>query len=187
MMSGEELLQGRILVEGDELTLEGMRQFYVQAEKEEWKLDELCDLYETWEAIATTQVIIFCSDGSKVNWLAKQHAEREFTVSSVHSDMEHKTREAIVKEFFSGSSLVLITNDLPAGDISVQQVSLVINYDLPADYGRYIYRIGRSGRSCRTSVAINFVTADEMQKLREIEQFYNTQIVEIPVKIAEFI
>ncbi|KAG8783070.1 translation initiation factor eIF4A [Ceratobasidium sp. 428] len=185
-MSSEELLQDRILVGGDELTLEGIKQFYVQAEKEEWKLDELCDLYETWGTIATTQAIIFCSTGSKVNWLAKQLAEREFTVSSMHSDMEHKMREATVKEFLSGSSMALITNDLPAGDFSGQKVSLVINYDLPADCGQYIHRIGRNGRLGRTDVAINFVTTDEVRKLREIEQFYNTQIEEIP-KIAEFI
>ncbi|KAG8711264.1 translation initiation factor eIF4A [Ceratobasidium sp. 395] len=168
----KELLQDRILVKGDELTLEGIKQFYVQAEKEEWKLDELCDLYETWETIATTHAIIFCSTGSKVNRLAEQLAERDFTVSSVHSDMEHKPREAIVKEFLSGSSMVLVTDDLPTSDISVRQVSLVINYDLPVDYGRYIHRIGRSCPSGYTGAPINFVTTDEVQKLREIERTY---------------
>jgi translation initiation factor 4A len=127
----------RILVKKEELTLEGIKQFYVQVEKEEWKLDTLCDLYET---LTITQAVIFVNTRRKVDWLREKMHARDFTVSSMHGDMEQKDRGIIMREFRSGSSRVLITTDLLARGIDVQQVSLVINYDLPANRENYIHR-----------------------------------------------
>ena len=101
--------------------------------------------------------------------------------------MEQKERELIMKEFRSGSSRVLITTDLLARGIDVQQVSLVINYDLPKDRENYIFRIGRCGRFGRKGAAINFVTQEDLRMLRDIEQFYNTQIEEMPMNVADLI
>jgi len=92
-----------------------------------------------------------------------------------------------MKEFRSGSSRVLITTDLLARGIDVQQVSLVINYDLPANRENYIHRIGRSGRFGRKGVAINFVTVDDTRAMRELEVHYNTQIEEMPMNVADLI
>merc|ERR1711868_264656 len=174
----------RILVKRDELTLEGIKQFYVAVEREEWKLDTLCDLYET---LTITQAIIYCNVRRKVDWLTEQLHSRDFTVSALHGDMDQKERELIMKEFRSGSSRVLITTDLLARGIDVQQVSLVINYDLPKDRENYIHRIGRSGRFGRKGVAINFVTGDDVRQMRDIGQFYNTQIEEMPMNVADLI
>ncbi|KAF8939955.1 translation initiation factor eIF4A [Dissophora ornata] len=174
----------RILVKKDELTLEGIKQFYVAVEKEEWKLDTLCDLYET---VTITQAVIFCNTRRKVDWLTEKLTARDFTVSAIHSDMEQTQREVIMKEFRSGSSRVLIATDLLARGIDVQQVSLVINYDLPTNKENYIHRIGRGGRFGRKGVAINFVTAEDTRMLREIEQFYSTQILEMPMNVADLI
>lgn len=174
----------RILVKRDELTLEGIKQFYIAVEKEEWKLDTLCDLYET---VTITQAVIFCNTRRKVDWLTEKLHSREFTVSAMHGDMEQKAREVLMKEFRSGSSRVLITTDLLARGIDVQQVSLVINYDLPTNRENYIHRIGRGGRFGRKGVAINFVTTDDVRMLRDIEQFYNTQIDEMPLNVADLI
>jgi translation initiation factor 4A len=174
----------RILVKKDELTLEGIKQFYVSVEKEEWKLDTLCDLYET---VTITQAVIFCNTRRKVDWLTEKLTAREFTVSAMHGDMEQQQREVIMKEFRSGSSRVLIATDLLARGIDVQQVSLVINYDLPANKENYIHRIGRGGRFGRKGVAINFVTSEDVRMLREIEQFYSTQISEMPMNVADLI
>jgi translation initiation factor 4A len=174
----------RILVKRDELTLEGIKQFYIAVEKEEWKLDTLCDLYET---VTITQAVIFCNTRRKVDWLTDKLHQREFTVSAMHGDMEQGQREVIMKEFRSGSSRVLITTDLLARGIDVQQVSLVINYDLPTNRENYIHRIGRGGRFGRKGVAINFVTNDDVRMLRDIEQFYNTQIDEMPMNVADLI
>ncbi|KAJ1561386.1 translation initiation factor eIF4A, partial [Nowakowskiella sp. JEL0078] len=174
----------RILVKRDELTLEGIKQFYVAVEKEDWKLDTLCDLYET---VTITQAVIFCNTRRKVDWLTEQMHKHDFTVSAMHGDMTQGEREVIMKEFRSGSSRVLITTDLLARGIDVQQVSLVINYDLPTNRENYIHRIGRGGRFGRKGVAINFVASDDVRMLRDIESFYNTQIEEMPSNIADLI
>jgi len=174
----------RILVKKEELTLEGIKQFYIAVEREEWKLDTLCDLYET---LTITQAVIFANTRRKVDWLTEKMHEREFTVSSMHGDMSQQERDVIMREFRTGSSRVLITTDLLARGIDVQQVSLVINYDLPTNRENYIHRIGRGGRFGRKGVAINFLTADDNRTLQDIEQFYNTQIEEMPMNVADLI
>jgi translation initiation factor 4A len=173
-----------ILVKRDELTLDGIKQFYVAVEKEEWKLDTLCDLYET---LTITQAIIYCNTRRKVDWLTEQMQKRDFTVSATHGDMDMRERELIMKEFRSGSTRVLITTDLLARGIDVQQVSLVINYDLPTNRENYIHRIGRSGRFGRKGVAINFITAADVKYIKDIEQFYNTTIEEMPSDVADLL
>merc|ERR1712178_367308 len=173
-----------ILVKKEELTLEGIKQFFINVEKEEWKLETLTDLYET---MTITQAVIFLNTRRKVDWLKEKLGEKEFTVSSMHGDMDQGERDIIMKEFRTGSSRVLITTDLLARGIDVQQVSLVINYDLPNNRENYIHRIGRGGRFGRKGVAINFVTADDVRMMREIEQFYSTQIEEMPMNVADLI
>mmetsp|Transcript_11745 Transcript_11745/g.23367 ORF Transcript_11745/g.23367 Transcript_11745/m.23367 type:complete len:434 (+) Transcript_11745:26-1327(+) len=174
----------RILVKRDELTLEGIKQFYIAVDREEWKLDTLCDLYET---LTITQAIIYCNTRRKVDWLTERMQERDFTVSAMHGDMDQRERDIIMREFRSGSSRVLITTDLLARGIDVQQVSLVINYDLPTNRENYIHRIGRSGRFGRKGVAINFVSVGDVRYLRDIEIFYHTQIEEMPMNVADLI
>eukprot|EP00978_Attheya_sp_CCMP212_P012218 scaffold30386_cov46-Attheya_sp.AAC.2 len=174
----------QILVKRDELTLEGIRQFYVAVEKEEWKFDTLCDLYDT---LTITQAVIFCNTKTKVDWLAKKMKEHHFTVSAMHGDMTQPEREAVMEEFRSGSSRVLIATDLWGRGIDVQQVSLVICYDLPTNRELYIHRIGRSGRFGRKGVAINFVNTEDVRTLRDIEQFYRTQINELPLNVGDLI
>lgn len=174
----------RILVKRDELTLEGIKQFFVAVEKEEWKFDTLCDLYDT---LTITQAVIFCNTKRKVDWLTEKMRQNNFTVSSMHGDMPQMERETIMTEFRKGETRVLITTDVWARGIDVQQVSLVINYDLPTNRENYIHRIGRSGRFGRKGVAINFVKDDDIKALRDIEQFYSTQIDEMPMNVADLI
>lgn len=174
----------RILVKRDELTLEGIKQFHVNVEKEDWKLDTLCDLYET---LAITQSVIFVNTRRKVDWLTDKMRARDHTVSATHGDMDQNTRDIIMREFRSGSSRVLITTDLLARGIDVQQVSLVINYDLPTQPENYLHRIGRSGRFGRKGVAINFVTRDDERMLQDIQRFYNAVIEELPANVADLL
>mmetsp|Transcript_749 Transcript_749/g.940 ORF Transcript_749/g.940 Transcript_749/m.940 type:complete len:402 (+) Transcript_749:85-1290(+) len=174
----------RILVKRDELTLEGIKQFFVAVEKEEWKFDTLCDLYDT---LTITQAVIFCNTKLKVDWLTTKMRDSNFTVSSMHGDMPQKERDEIMKEFRHGKSRVLIATDVWGRGIDVQQVSLVINYDLPNSRELYIHRIGRSGRFGRKGVAINFVKNDDIRILRDIEQFYGTQIDEMPSNFADLV
>jgi translation initiation factor 4A len=174
----------RILVKRDELTLEGIKQFYIAIEKEDWKLETLCDLYAT---LTITQAIIYCNTRRKVDWLTSEMVSKDFMVSSMHGDMDQKERDLIMREFRSGSTRVLITTDLLARGIDVQQVSLVINYDLPSNRENYIHRIGRSGRFGRKGVAINFITQNDVKYLKDIEEFYHTQITEMPSNVADLI
>ncbi|EDQ92117.1 uncharacterized protein MONBRDRAFT_17631 [Monosiga brevicollis MX1] len=174
----------RILVKKEQVTLDGIKQFYVNVEREDWKLDTLCDLYET---LTITQACIFCNTRRKVEWLTTAMRDRDFTVSAIHGEMEQAERDVIMREFRSGSSRVLITTDLLARGIDVHQVSLVINFDLPTRREQYIHRIGRGGRFGRKGVAINFVTADDQRVMRDIESFYSTSIEEMPMNIADLI
>lgn len=167
-----------IQVKNDELTLEDIKQFYVAVEKEEWKLDTLSDLYKT---VTIPKVIIFCNTRRKAEWLADKLTARDIIVSAMHGDMTSAQRYLIMKGYRSGSSRVLIATDLLARGIDVQQGSLVINYDLPANCENYIHRISRNG------VSINFVTAEDVCMMREIEQFYSTQIEEMPTNVADLI
>jgi len=174
----------RILVKKDELTLEGIQQFHIAVEREEWKLDTLCDLYDT---LNISQAVIFCNTRRKVDWLTDKMKQKDFVVSSTHGDISQQERDIILSEFRTGSSRVLITTDLLARGIDVQQVSLVINYDLPRNLENYIHRIGRSGRFGRKGVAINFITNDDVKALRELEEFYHTQVPEMPANVVEYL
>uniref|UniRef100_A0A7S4NX13 Helicase C-terminal domain-containing protein n=1 Tax=Paramoeba aestuarina TaxID=180227 RepID=A0A7S4NX13_9EUKA len=113
--------------------------------------------------------------------------QRDFTISCVHGDMEKKERDEVFRDFRSGVSRILICTDLLARDIDVAQISMVVNYDLPRNVDTYLYRIGRSGRFGRKGVAVNFITNDDVDQLRAIEQFYQTVIEEMPADLADML
>ncbi|CAH8502480.1 unnamed protein product [Schistosoma rodhaini] len=159
----------RILLKQEELTLD------------EWKLETLCDLYQT---ITITQAVIFCNSRRKVEWLTNELIERDFIVSAMHGEMEQIERDNIMTAFRSGSSRILISTDLLSRGIDVQQISLVINFDLPTNLESYIHRIGRGGRFGRKGVAINFVTLADQRLLKDLENFYSTKIIELPMDVA---
>lgn len=174
----------RILVKAEELTLQGIKQFYVALEDERFKLDTLCDLYDT---ISVAQSIIFCNTRRSVEWLGEEMERRDFTVSVIHSEMGQRERDLVMRAFRGGSTRVLIATNLLARGLDVQQVSLVLNYDLPRDTESYIHRIGRSGRFGRKGVAINFLTRRDQQLLVNIERHYDTEIQEMPMDIKDLV
>jgi len=174
----------RILVKQEEINLEGIRQFYINCEKEQWKFDVLCDLYET---LNIAQAVIFCNTRNKVEWLSNQLRAKDFTVSATHGDLEPDVRAAVIQEFKTGSSRILITTDLLARGIDVHGVSVVINYDLPRNFEKYTHRIGRSGRFGKKGVSINLLSTDDFHTMRELERYYNTKISEMPQNIADLI
>ena len=175
----------RILVKKDELTLEGIKQFFITLETEKDKYETLCDIYKT---LTISQSMIYCSTKKKVEWLAEQLESNGFPVSKIHGDMIQTDRDEIMKKFRNGSTRVLITTDLLARGIDVQQVSLVINYDLPKEKESYIHRIGRSGRYGRKGVAINFIMSQyDIRAIKDIENFYCTQIEEMPMDVTQYI
>ena len=173
-----------ILVKKEQLTLEGIHQFYIAIEKEIWKLDTLCDLYEK---LTISQSIIYCNAKRKADWLKEQLELKDFTVQCLHSDMSQEERKEVMDSFRTGELRVLIATDIISRGIDVQQVSIVINYDIPKYNDTYIHRIGRSGRYGRKGLAINFVVYEDIKRLKEIQDYYETQIEEMPADISQFI
>lgn len=172
----------KILVKQDQISLEGIKQYHVNVGKEEWKFDTLCDLYDS---LTITQCVIFCNTKKKVDWLSSKLLQSNFSVVSMHGDMKQEDRDKVMNDFRSGHSRVLISTDVWARGIDVQQVSLVINYDLPEIMENYIHRIGRSGRFGRKGCAINFVTKDDLSQLKQIERFYRIKIKPMPANLEE--
>jgi translation initiation factor 4A len=172
----------RILVPPEEVTLDGIKQYLVPLQKDEWKFDALCDIYSQ---LNINQAIIYANKRQRVEWLAEKMASQQFPVSYIHGDMEVGERKRKMAEFRNGSCRVLISTDLLARGIDVQQVSLVINFELPSKKENYVHRIGRSGRFGRKGVAINLLGPDEMTMMKEIESHYATKIVDLPEDLSK--
>lgn len=166
-----------ILVKQEELTLEGIKQYYVALEDEEQKYETLKDLYKT---MAMSQCIIYCNSIRRVLILYNQLIQNGFAVSCIHGDMDKHERDRSFNEFKSGGSRILISSNITARGIDIQQVSIVINYDIPSDVSSYLHRIGRSGRWGRKGTGINFVTRFDVSRIRDIEKYYDTVIAELP-------
>ena len=179
----EKFLQNpcRILLPPDEVTLEGIKQYYVELDREEWKFDALMDLYKH---LTINQLLIFVNKRQKAEWLAARLSENGFTLECIHGDMDVAERKKRMNDFRKGMVRVLISTDLLARGIDVQQVSMVINYELPMQRENYIHRIGRSGRYGRKGVAINLMLTDEMRALKEIETYYKTMITTLPSDLS---
>jgi translation initiation factor 4A len=171
----------KILVKTESVTLEGIKQYYVAVENDAQKYETLKDLFE---AISVSQCIIYCNSIRRVNDLCDALSKDNFPVCCIHSGMDKEERSKAYKDFVNGGSRVLISSNLTARGIDVQQVSTVINFDLSNDIHTYIHRIGRSGRWGRKGMGINFITRRDIRKMKEIEQYYNTQIDELPASIG---
>ena len=171
----------RILLPPDEVTLEGIKQYYVQLEREDWKLPVLLDLYQQ---ITVNQALIYVNKRQKAEWLAKQLSSHGFTLEFIHGEMEVAERKKRMEDFRSGMTRVLISTDLLARGIDVQQVSLVINYEMPIQRENYVHRIGRSGRYGKKGSAINLICGDEINAVKEIESHYSTTIMELPEDLS---
>jgi len=174
----------RIEVKSEQLTLEGISQYYVAIENDLQKYDTLKDLYSI---ISVSQCIIYANSLKRVNDLYQAMLTDGFPVCCIHGSMEKEERDKAFTEFKLGKFRVLISSNVTARGIDIQQVSVVINFDLPKDIHTYLHRIGRSGRWGRKGVGINFITRRDVTKIREIEQHYATEITELPGNIETLI
>lgn len=174
----------KILVKKEQLTLEGIKQFYIDCGDRRFKFDVLCDLYSV---ISISQCMIYINSRRQLEWLYNKLTENNFSVSCIHGSLSNVERNEIMREFRSGNTRILLSTDLLSRGIDIQQVSLVINYDLPMDYESYIHRIGRSGRYGRKGVAINFITHQDNRKLKDLEHFYQTEIQELPSDFNKYL
>ena len=133
------------------------------------------------------QTIIFVNSKRKADYLREQLENEKFVVSIIHANMTQLQRDKTMKTFRTGSSRILIATDVISRGIDVQQVQVVINFDIPRHVETYIHRIGRSGRYGRKGIAINFVTEQEFDKLEKIQKFYHTEIQPLPDNIKSLI
>ena len=186
----DELMKNPVTIQAkpDELmknpvTIQGTKHFYVDVDKEEWKLETLCDIFElTLKAKSITHYIVFVDTMEKVDWLTDKMRSRDHYV--IHGDRDQNTMDTIEHEFLfqSGSPQVLITTDALVCGTDLNKASLVVNYDLPTVPENYLHRIGRNGK-----FAINFMTKDEASMLIDIQKFYNMVIEELPCNFDDLL
>ena len=167
----------KILVKTEMLTLEGIRQYYINVQDDSVKYETLKDLFGTF---SVSQCIIYCNSIKRVIDLYDAMIIDEFPVCQIHSNMDKDERHTSYKDFVSGKYRVLISSNITARGIDVQQVETVINFDIPTSVHIYLHRIGRSGRWGRKGIGINFITRRDCRQLKDIESYYNTEIKELP-------
>ena len=166
----------KILVKNDMLTLEGISQYYIALETDNDKFNTIKDLFG-W--ISSSQAIIYCNSLKRVSDLYSAMIKDEFPVCCIHSGMDKEERNETYNDFKNGKHRVCISSNVTARGIDIQQVSTVINFDIPKCPHTYLHRIGRSGRWGRKGVPINFVTKYDIHIMRGIEQLYETEIKEL--------
>lgn len=171
----------RILIPAEQVTLKGIRQYRVDLEREDWKIEVLLDLYKN---LNIAQALIYCNKRQKAEWLAETMTKNGFPITCIHGDMDVKDRMERMKSFRRGETRILISTDLLARGIDVQQVSLVINYELPREIDNYIHRIGRSGRYGRKGTAINLLSSEDMRTMRELEEHYKMTVEPLPQDLS---
>jgi len=169
----------KILVKSEMLSLEGISQYYVALEDDSSKYATLKDLYGR---ISMSQCIIYCNSVKKVADLHEAMVADGYPACCIHSNMDKDERVESYNNFKNGKFRVLISSNVTARGIDIQQVSTVMNFDVPRDVYTYLHRIGRSGRWGRKGVGINFVTKRDFRKIKEIEAYYHTNIQELPEK-----
>lgn len=166
-----------ISVKTEMLTLEGIKQYYVNLLNDNEKYSTLKDLFES---LSMSQCIIYCNSVKRVQELYDAMINDSYSVCQIHSNLDKNERTKNYNEFKNGNQRILISSNVTARGIDVQQVSTVINFDIPKSKETYLHRIGRSGRWGRKGIAINFITKRDINLLKDIESFYSTEISELP-------
>lgn len=170
-----------IKVKAEQLTLEGISQYFVAIENDQQKYATLKDIYSF---LSFSQCIIYCNSVNRVIDLYEAMKQDGFPVCCIHSEMESDVRDESFTKFRVGEARVLISTNVTARGIDVQQVGVVINFDIPKCVHNYLHRIGRSGRWGRKGVGINFMTRRDVFKMKEIEEYYVCQINPLPEDLA---
>lgn len=167
----------RIIMPVETLNLACITQYYIAIRDDHMKYDVLKDLFSS---ISVSQCIIYCNSVRRVTELHRAMVEEGFSVCAIHSSMDKVEREREFANFRSGGYRVLISSNVTARGIDIQQVSVVINFDIPNCPHTYLHRIGRSGRWGRKGMAINFVTKYDISIMKKIEGHYKIVIDELP-------
>ena len=129
------------------------------------------------------KVIVFVSSKIKVKEVTRSLKMKKLNVGEMHSDLEQVQREQIMRDFKSGRINILVATDIVSRGIDIDDIRLVINYDVPNDSEDYVHRIGRTARANNDGVAITFVNEKEQSNFKNIENFLEKEIYKIPVPV----
>lgn len=166
----------KILIPPSAVRLEGIQQFYVPLDREDFKFECICDLYKN---LNITQAVIFCNKKQKAEMISEKMRAAGFPVSCIHGDLEKPERRRRMLDFKNGNTRVMVATDIIARGIDVQQLSLVINYELPTNRENYVHRIGRAGRYGRKGTTINLLLQEETPAMDDICNYYGMEIKEL--------
>jgi len=166
----------KIIVPKEKLSLECIEQFYIPLNDDMHKYEMLKCIFEK---ISITQCIIYINDVNRVKELTEIMIKDDFPVCCIHGSLDRTERDDTLRDFRNGKFRVLISSNITARGIDVQQIGIVINFDIPKDPNTYLHRIGRSGRWGRKGMAINFVTRYDIFNMRQIESHYKISINEL--------
>jgi translation initiation factor 4A len=167
----------RILIPPTAVRLEGIQQFYINLDREDHKFECICDLYKH---LNITQAVIFCNKRQKAEMLAEKMGAQGYPITCLHGELEKVERARRMEQFISGGTRVMIATDIIARGIDVQQLSLVINYELPTNTENYVHRIGRAGRYGRKGTTINLLLPEEERAMTEISSLYGMVLTQFP-------
>jgi translation initiation factor 4A len=174
----------RITMEAEKLNLEGIQQYYIALPNDASKFETLKDLFGQ---LSLNQTIVYVNSVNRVIDLYEAMRKENHSVCCIHSSMTSDERRKSLDEFRSGSYRVLISSNVTSRGIDIQQVSVVINFDIPRCVHNYLHRIGRSGRWGRKGLAINFVTKEDISAMKTIENHYQSTIEELPGSFASMV
>jgi len=174
----------RVLIKPAAVRLEGIQQFFVPLDREDHKFECICDLYKN---LNISQAVIFCNKRQKAEMLAERMTAQGYPVTCLHGELEKPERTRRMKQFIEGSTRVMVATDIIARGIDVQQISLVINYELPTNRENYVHRIGRAGRFGRKGTTINMLLPEEEGMMKDISEHYDMKVLPLPDSISNLV
>ena len=167
----------QITMKAEELNLECIQQFYIALPNDNAKYETVKDLFSQ---LSVGQCIIYANSVKRVVDLFNAMTKEGFSVCCIHSSMSKPERDKALTLFRKSDYRVLISSNITARGIDIQQVSTVINFDIPRCVHTYLHRVGRSGRWGRKGMAINFITREDVSAMKNIERHYKSNIQELP-------
>lgn len=152
-----------------------------------YETQKLPILTSIFKASPPDKVIVFSSSKLKVKELAKALRKEKYKIGEMHSDLEQMQREDVILDFKSGKINVLVATDIMARGIDIDDIELVVNYDVPREAEDYVHRIGRTARADRDGKAITFISDKEIGKFKKIERFLEVEVEKatIPTELGE--
>ena len=166
----------KIIVEKEKISLECIEQMFIPLNSDMHKYEMLKYIFEK---VSITQCIIYVNDINRVQELTDAMNKDGFPVCCIHGSCDRADRDNILQDFRNGKFRVLISSNITARGIDIQQIGVVINFDVPKNVNTYLHRIGRSGRWGRKGMAINFVTRYDVHHMKKIETHYKITITEL--------